>query len=300
MRRPAILSLALLALLALPAPALAWGSAAHYFITERAIALLPPALRPFFEARKAYIVERSIDPDLWRNAGFAEEPPQHFIDFGFEGYGPYPFEALPRSHDQAVAKFGPDVVTEMGTLPWRTAEFHGRLRREFAALTRSNAPPYALDNIAFYAAALAHYVGDATQPFHAHINYDGQLTNQRGLHARFETDLFVRRRPALALAPVPQAPVLDPRDRIFAILLDSYQLVDPLLAADKAAVQGREFYDDGYFAAFAQAGAADVMDRRLNEAVAAIAAFITGAWEQAGKPAVPLELPRTPRRIPKD
>ena len=75
--------------------------------------------------------------------------------------------------------------------------------------------------------------------------------------------------------------------------------VDGVLAADKAAVQGREFYDDGYFQAFAEAGAGPILERRINEAAAAIAAFIAGAWEQAGKPAVPLELPRTPRRIPR-
>jgi hypothetical protein len=297
MRRLAVLLFGLVGALAAPSPAHAWGSAAHYFVTERAIALLPPELRAFFEARKAFIVERSIDPDLWRNAGFEEEPPQHFIDLGFAGYGAHPFDALPRSLDEAVRKFGPDVVRDMGTLPWRTAEFHGRLRRAFEELQRPTAV-YALENIAFYAATLAHYVGDAHQPLHAHINYDGAMTNQRGVHARFETELFLRRRTALTIRPAAQAPVLDPRDRIFAVLLDSYQLVDPLLAADRKAAEDREFYDDGYFAAFAD-GAGPLLERRINESIAAIAAFITGAWEQAGRPAVPLELPRTPRRIPR-
>jgi hypothetical protein len=297
MRRCAILVFGVLAVIARPSPAQAWGTAAHYFVTDRMIALLPPELRPFFEARRAFVVERSIDPDLWRNAGFDEEPPQHFVDFGFEGYGAYPFEALPRSQDDAVRKFGPEVVKEMGTLPWRTAEFHGRLRRSFEELTRPD-PGYALENIAFYAATLAHYVGDAHQPFHAHINYDGQLTNQRGLHARFESELFARRRTTLTIQPTPQAPVLDPRERIFAVLLESYQLAEPILAADKQAAAGREVYDDGYFNAFGE-GAGAVMERRINESIAAIAAFITGAWEQAGKPAVPVELARTPRRIPR-
>ena len=45
--------------------------------------------------------------------------------------------------------------------------------------------------------------------------------------------------------------------------------------------------------------AGPILDRRINDSIAAIAAFVAVALEQAGKPRVPLELPRTPRRIPK-
>ena len=43
----------LFVLLAVPAPAHAWGFAAHKFIMDRAIALLPPEIRPLFEAHRA-------------------------------------------------------------------------------------------------------------------------------------------------------------------------------------------------------------------------------------------------------
>lgn len=295
-QRRAGLLLLIMALL-VPSPALAWGFPAHRYITEQALALLPAALRPVFEARRAFVVERSIDPDLWRNAGFEEEAPNHFLDFGFAGYGAFPFTALPRDYDEAVRVFGREVVREQGTVPWRTAEFHGRLRRAFEDLKRPN-PGYALDNIAFYSAVLAHYVSDAHVPFHATINYDGQLTDQRGIHARFESELFDQLRPRLQAPGTAGTPVTAPRDRIFDILLEGYQLVDSVLAADKAAVQGRELYDDGYFAAFAS-GAGPVLERRVRESIVAVAAFITGAWEQAGRPAVPVELSRSPRRIPR-
>lgn len=284
-------------ILSAPAPAAAWGFPAHRYITEQALALLPTPLRAFFESRKAFVVERSIDPDLWRNAGFEQEAPNHFLDFGYAGYGPFPFTALPRDYDEAVRVFGPEVVREQGLVPWRTAEFHGRLRRAFEELKKPN-PGYALDNIAFYAAALAHYVGDAHVPFHATINYDGQLTDQRGIHSRFESDLFDRLHPRLQPPTAASTAVTAPRDRIFAVLLDGYQLVDPVLAADRAATTGREFYDDGYFAAFAT-GAGPVLERRVRESIAEVAAFIAGAWEQAGRPAVPVELARSPRRIPR-
>ena len=51
---------------------------------------------------------------------FAEEPPNHFLDIDWEGYGKYPFAGLPRSYEEAIGKFGKDRVTQEGLLPWRT------------------------------------------------------------------------------------------------------------------------------------------------------------------------------------
>ena len=293
MRFAAIL---LAAFVALPSPARAWGFEAHKFIADRMIALLPAELKPLFEKRRDFIVERAIDPDLWRTVGWDEEPPNHFLDFDFEAFGPYPFTGLPRDYDAAVQKFGKAMITEQGTLPWRTAEFYGRLQREFASLKRQPAPGYAVDNIVLYSAILAHYVSDGHVPLHAVVNYDGQLTGQQGLHSRWEAELFERNRSKLKVAPVSIKPVLNPRDFMFETLLVSNRAAANVLESDKKAAEGREFYDDAYFEAFA-AGTLQVMEKRLNDSIAAVAALITGAWEQAGRPAIPGEVSRTPRRI---
>lgn len=287
---------ALVAILALPAPSMAWGFEAHRFITDRAIALLPPEIRPFFERRRVFIVERSIDPDLWRSAGWDEEPPNHFLDLDYSAYGPYPFTALPREYDAAVQKFGKDVVRAQGTLPWRTQEFFGRLERAFESLKETPPPPWALDDIAFYAAILSHYIGDGHVPLHAVVNYDGQLTHQNGLHARWEKDLFERTRDRLKVAPAAPQPMTNPRDALFDILLASNRLAQGVLDADKQATVGREYYDDGYFEAFAASQGA-VLERRLNDSITAVACAIIGAWQQAGRPPVLTDAPRAPRKI---
>lgn len=274
----------------------AWGFPAHQYIAAEMIALLPAELRPLFEARRSYIVEHVVDPDLWRNVGWTEEPPNHFLDFDAEPYGAYPFDALPRDYDRAVEKFGRDAVHREGLLPWRVAEFSGRLERAFASLKRPVPSPYALSDIALFSAVLCHYVADGHVPFHAVKNYDGQLTGQNGLHDRFEAELFERYRTQLSVRPVAQPPVTDPRGEMFRILLESNRLAAPLLAADKAAAAGREHYDDGFFAAF-RTDAFPIVDRRVADSIASAAAFITGAWERAGRPAVPTTLPRAPRRI---
>lgn len=296
MRRSALTVLSALLLLVAPAHLGAWGLESHRELTGLAITLLPEPLRPFFESRRSFVVEHSVDPDLWRLAGFEEEAPRHFMDM--DAYGAHPFPDLPREYDVAVQRYGREFVHRNGQLPWRIAEVYGNLVRSFEEMKKGTSP-YALDNAAFHAAVLAHYIGDAHVPFHAVINYDGQLTNQHGIHSRFESELVRRYRSRLEVKPEPIAPVAAPRDFAFAVLLDGSQMVGVLLEADLKAIGDGTTYDDAYFDRFFDI-AKPTLEKRLSQSAAAIAAAITGAWEAAGRPAVPLEMPhrvRT-RRMP--
>jgi hypothetical protein len=280
------------AILVVPSTAVAWGFEAHKFIVSRAIDILPEPIRPFFNANRDFIVERAIDPDLWRIAGFTEEPPNHFVDL--DAYGAYPFKDLPREYDEALKKHGPDKLKENGLLPWRTHEIAGRLIRGFEALHKNG--QYARSDIRFFSAIIGHYVADAHVPLHSVLNYNGQLTGQTGLHNRWEDDLYIRYQKQLVLNPGPLRRIQSERDFVFETLLDSSQLVPALLAADKAAIGDREMYDDQYFEAlFARTRPA--LEQRLSDAIAAVASIISSAWEQAGKPALPPTAPpRTPQR----
>ena len=153
---------------------------------------------------------------------------------------------------------------------------------------------YAKDNIKFLSAVLAHYVGDAHVPFHAVVNYDGQLTNQHGLHSRFESQLFERYRSSLRVRPTPIRLSTSPREFIFDTLVVSASLVDPMLAADRDAIGSGEVYDRGYYERFF-AKARPTLERRLSEAIAGTAAMITHAWEEGGKPSL-ADVPRQDRR----
>jgi hypothetical protein len=205
----------LTAILLAPSTASAWGFEAHKFIVSRAIDILPEPLRPFFEANRAFIVERAIDPDLWRNAGFTEEPPNHFLDF--DAYGKYPFTDLPRNYDDALKKYGIDTLRQNGMVPWRTYEIAGRLVRGFEALHKNG--QYAESDIRFFSAIIGHYVADAHVPLHAVLNYNGQLTGQTGLHYRWEGELFVRNEKQLVIKPAPLKRIANERDFIFETLL---------------------------------------------------------------------------------
>src|SRR5438309_10315421 len=88
-----------------PAPASAWGTAVHRFIMGQAIDRLPPELKPFFDHFRSDLMVRVVDPDVWRSAGW-EDDPNHFLDLGVPEFGPYPFTALPREYGAAIEKFG--------------------------------------------------------------------------------------------------------------------------------------------------------------------------------------------------
>jgi hypothetical protein len=289
MRRLGLSAIVLMMLMCTPAPASAWGFEVHKFIMGRAILLLPPEIRPFFQKYESTLVEHAIDPDTWRTVGWVEEPPRHFVDM--DAYGPYPFSNLPHAYDDAVKRYGAEFVEKQGTLPWRAEEIYKKLVEAFTQTT-----PYARDNIKLFASVLTHYESDAHQPFHAALNYDGQLTGQWGIHARFETELFERYRAQLQLAPKLPAPMTDSREFIFGALTASFPLVQRVLDADKAAVQGRDVYDDAYFDALFRK-VKPILEQRVSDSIAGAAAMITAAWIEAGRPAVPLENPRTPRRV---
>jgi hypothetical protein len=265
-----------------PSPSFAWGAAAHRYIMAQAIERLPPELRPFFDAHKAEVVLRIIDPDLWRVVGW-EEDQNHFVNFGVPEFGAYPFTALPRDYGAALEKFGQATLKRDGLLPWREAEEFGELRRAFEGFARD--APRAPGDTVLFAAVASHYIQDAHQPLHAINNYDGQLSGQRGVHARFETVLFERFQNRIVVQPPSRRPIANARDAAFDALLESYGLVDPLLKADKEASEGKDTYDDEYFDRFFTK-VRPILERRLSESIAATAALITGAWELARKPVV--------------
>jgi hypothetical protein len=273
--------------LATPARLHAWGYDAHKFIVARAISILPDDVRPLFEANRAIVVEHSIDPDLWRESFASIEDPHHYLDFDWDGYGPYPFAGLPRNLEAAIKKFGKATVDRNGTLPWRTEEMYGKLKDAFAAYPRRGS--FARFDILFYSAWLGHYVSDAHVPLHAVTDSDGQKSGQRGIHTRFEALMFERYVKQLKLAPKRLQPVRNPLDFTFDTLLQGTQLVPTILEADRSAIGSRDVYDNAYYDAFFK-GSRGVLERRLDESTAAVAAMITGAWEAAGKPPVPVRV----------
>jgi len=286
-------SCALAVTLLLPSYAFAWGFEAHKAIMRHAIDILPPEIKPFFVEHREELVFRVLDPDLWRSIGWDEDH-NHFVNFGDPRLGPYPFAEYPREYGAALQKFGESELKRLGTLPFREAEMSGNLQRAFERIGKGNG--FAVVDAVLYAGAAAHYIQDATQPLHAANNYDGQRTDQRGVHSRFETELFERFGTRLTLTLAPPKAFASARDYAFDMLLASYRHVDALLKADRDAIGAKELYDDAYFEQFL-AKVKPILEARLSAAVTATASVIVSAWEQAGRPSLDAKAGHVPRKV---
>lgn len=269
--------------LAAAAPAHPWGFEAHRLVNRRAVETLPAPLRALFERNADYVSEHAIDPDLWRAAGAAGEEPNHFLDM--DAFGDP--AAIPHDEAEHRRRHGADASSK-GRVPWRAAEVY----RELVEAFRDGSPARVLER----AAVLGHYVGDAHVPLHAVLNYDGQLSGQKGVHARWEAALYEhfaeqiepRVRPAAAL------PRRDPVELVFAALHESFRDAPALLAADRALAGPADFadtpqddrYSDSYFSGlFAREEAR--ISARLQRSCERLGALWLGAWQEAGRPELP-------------
>lgn len=153
-----------------------WGFLVHKTVHQLAIYALPEEISPFFYQNMDYLVSNAARPDTRRNTD-STEATKHFIDL--EMYGAAAAHKMPLDWGNAVSIYSKDSLLKYGYVPYHVIYMKGKLTDAFK---RGNK-----DSILFYAADLGHYIGDAHVPLHTTVNYDGQLTNQKGLHSLWES-----------------------------------------------------------------------------------------------------------------
>ena len=176
--RAAAIVLAIAGLLLRYSPnAFAWDSQTHREITHLAIERLPSSpLTDFFLANDQRLREFSVEPDsILKHENGKSERIRHYIDS--EYFGADPFDALTPDLAAMEKKFGAATIFRAGTLPWTIDDLSNQLRD---AWSRGDCA-----RVLRIAGYLAHYVGDASQPLHSTMLYDG-YRRDRGMHARIE------------------------------------------------------------------------------------------------------------------
>lgn len=156
----------------------AWGFYGHRAINKFACFALPKEMFGFYKTNIDYLINHSVDPDKRRHSDPAEAP-RHFIDA--DHYGENPFDTLPVYWKDAVEKFTEDTLQAYGIGPWYINKMFYRLVDAF----RKNDP----DAILYYSANIGHYIADSHVPLHCTENYNGQMTNQHGIHGLWESRL---------------------------------------------------------------------------------------------------------------
>lgn len=255
-------------------PAWGWGPYGHQLVNGAAVEALPEPLRGFYRANREHLEALSMMPDEWR-ASDRQEGPRHFIDL--DRYGSAPNFDIPHDYQAAVLKHGKAKVDSNGIVPWV-------IEQRFQQLVKAMKNRDAAD-IVYQSAALGHYVADIHVPFHATENYDGQMTQQRGIHARFEEGVVERFVKSGSVKPKPAKEIPNVVVAAFDWAAESLSLVPDLLRADKEAQKavGNLDYDEVYYNLFSKT-ASGIAARRLNDAAHALASLWFTAWVKAGRP----------------
>lgn len=273
------------------APLWSWGFEVHRVINGYAVDLTPGPLGDFLRLHRDTVVALSIDADQRCERGPTEEP-NHYIDL--EYYGGPPSFTIPYGRGEAEARYGAGNMAKRGVLPWRILDVTQVLRDAMAGGE--------WDKVVVLAADLGHYVADGHQPLHTTANYDGQLSGNEGIHSMFET-FMVNRYLNHFDRPIPPIPVIeDLPASLFKWLVESYQEVAGLLAADTWAretltSQAKAIISQGYDAE-PDAITSSYLERlyiqtgltawsRLSKATVRLTALWLWAWEAAGKPTPP-------------
>ncbi len=281
----------LLLLLALPAPARAWGFFGHRLLNRLAVYTLPPEMLPFFKANIDYLTTNATRPDSRRTV-VPTEAPRHFMDVDVYGDSALTRRGLPRAYADAVAQAGgEDSLLRHGIVPWQVALMKNQLTAAFRAQDT--------DRILYLAADLGHYVADACVPLHTTRNYNGQFTGQRGIHALWESRL-----PELQAADYDlltgQAPYLEqPTEAAWAAVARAHAAVDSVFRMEK--LVSSELAEDRKYS-YEQRGNQTIrvysrefsrayhrrlngqVERQLRYAARLIGAFWYTAWVDAGQP----------------
>lgn len=278
----------LLAVSIIPVLVLCWGFYGHKSINRVAVYTLPTELAGFYKEHIEYVTSHAVDPDMRRYA-VKEEAPRHYIDI--DHYGDKPFDAVPREWKDAVEKFTEDTLQAYGIVPWHVERMYKRLVSAF----KKKDIGYILKT----SADLGHYIGDAHVPLHTTENYNGQLTNQKGIHGFWESrlpelyaedyDFFVGK----------AVFIKDPLNFIWDEVEKSHAAVDSVLHFERDLTN--TFPSDRKYA-FEEKGASvmktysrdfsqeyhvmldGMVERRMRKAIIAVGSYWYSAWVEAGKP----------------
>ncbi|UOQ55336.1 zinc dependent phospholipase C family protein [Hymenobacter cellulosivorans] len=281
-----------------------WGFLAHRTINQVAVYTLPKSMQGFYYRHLPEIVRLSTAPDE-RREDDPKEAPKHYIDM--DHFGDDPFGSMPKLWEKAVAKYSADTLRKYGTVPWIVLETKTALTEAFRQR----------DSVAIIrlSAELGHYVADAYVPLHTTENYDGQLTNQHGMHSLWESKIPERHLAEWKLDSEKAEYLKDPLRSIWTAVQESYGFLGDTF--DKEEKVTRTFTNEtkytfshkfgktrrAYSDAFADAYYKEVGGQvayRLKQAPTMVASMWLTAWQDAGKPDLDQLLGKKPSKEEKE
>lgn len=248
-----------------------WGASGHKIINRRSTFSLPPSLS--FLNWADSLAAHSSDADYRRNTD-PNEAPRHFIDI--DDYPEFIATGrIPQDLDSLIALHGSSFVYAKGILPFSIIATTDSIKKYFQLHNFQKAMLHAAD--------LGHYVGDGHQPFHITRNYDGQFTNQNGVHSRYETQLINRDSANIIYSFENATYVSNINQFVFNFLYNNYRYVDSVLKYDSIAHAIDPSYNATYYQRYWEL-AGNLTIKLFNNASHFIANLLYTSWVNSGSP----------------
>lgn len=265
-----------------------WGFFGHKTINRDAVFILPKGMIGFYKNNITYLTAHAIDPDKRRYTDPLEAP-RHFLDA--DHYGKFPFDTVPQKWDEAAAKYSADTLNKYGTVPWAIQRNYYRLVQAFKDLDSIKILKYSED--------LGHYIADAHVPLHMTSNYNGQLTNQIGIHAFWESrlpELFAEHYNFFVGKAIY---INDPLKNAWQICRNTYSSLDSVLRIEKQLQQSFRLdqkytfiknnnkiirnYSEPYSNAYHDL-LHGMVEKQMRASILFVGSYWFSAWVDAGQP----------------
>ena len=190
-----------------------------------------------------------------------------------------------------------DNLEDYGVLPYHLIEGQNKLKLAFASMNA--------DRIIRLAGEMGHYLSDAHVPLHTTENYNGQFTNQEGIHAFWESrlpELFAEEEYDFWVG---KAEYIEDKEGFFwDVVLNSHSLVHNVLEVEKEL--SRTFPQDQQYcfderlnrvlriecreyAKAYQQSLNGMVEDQMRQAIHAVGSSWYTAWVDAGSPALEMK-----------
>lgn len=273
----------------MPFSAFFWGFFGHQKINQYAIYTLPPEMSGFFRTNKDYLVENAVNPDKRRYA-VEGEAPRHYIDW--DVYPKHVRDSLfQMPWKKAVEWLSEDTLQAYGIVPWHVVFMKYQLTKAFEGQDTRK--------ILRLSAEIGHYIADANVPLHTTRNYNGQETNQYGIHGFWESRLPELFFPDFELWVGKATYLTNPSEEIWKGILQANNALDSVFLFEKKitlamgldkkytvternkqTVRAYSFpFSEAYFLALN-----GQVERQMKRSIKMVGDFWYTAWVDAGQP----------------
>jgi hypothetical protein len=265
-----------------------WGFHAHKTIHKHAVYTLPIEISPFFNLYIYELEERSVLADKRRYTDTTEAC-KHYIDMDL--YGISPFDSVPENWFRAKEKFTEDTLKSRGILPW---VINWEYKKLVWAMDSGS-----IEQVIQHAADLGHYISDACVPLHTSYNYNGQFTDQKGVHALWESRIPEAFSADYEYFIGKSVYLENSLEFSWKLIEESFSLLDSTLRLEKK-ISTQFIYDTKFRMgskngkikeAYTNEFISDynkelngMVERRLQRAILAVGSFWYSAWIDAGQP----------------